>query len=291
MQTFGKMLLATTLAFSLIGASPPLPVQNLAPSSPWNVDYDTESCKLRRGFGEGDGRIGMEITRFLPGDTFQLILFGKPLAGVSSASKVTITFGELPKQEQTRFAHGNDTSGEMVLIMGGVALRPLPVRRDSLSGVVPVAQVQPEEEVAVKTVTFSSKPTGTFVFETGSLGGAMAALRRCNAALIRSWGIDPDVQLRFNPVPINSPGRWVTDADYPRAARRDHRQALTSFRLLVDAKGVPSSCAIQLGLGGDEFRKITCDLLMKRARFKPALDRDGLPVAHYFLGRVNWAFH
>ncbi len=42
----------------LLSTAPALPTAaqdgaGLAPSTPWTVDYDTDSCALRRMFGEG----------------------------------------------------------------------------------------------------------------------------------------------------------------------------------------------------------------------------------------------
>ena len=38
-----------------------------APSSPWTVEYDADSCALRRTFTSGEDRVYLEIRRFAPG--------------------------------------------------------------------------------------------------------------------------------------------------------------------------------------------------------------------------------
>ena len=57
---------------------------------------------------------------------------------------------------------------------------------------------------------------------------------------------------------------------------------------MVSAEGVPTKCAIQQATSSPEFTKLTCDLLVKRARFSPALDRDGKPVASFYTNSVRW---
>jgi hypothetical protein len=47
------MLLAALAAGPLSAKAPPTPL-TLEPSSPWNMHYADDSCRLLRSFGKGD---------------------------------------------------------------------------------------------------------------------------------------------------------------------------------------------------------------------------------------------
>lgn len=276
-------------AMFCLGAARAAEAKRLAPAEPWNVHYENESCKLLRSFGQGDESITMELTRFAPGDAFQFIVFGKSLMNLENAHSVKVSFGDFPPQERTSLSFAKDKNGQLALILGGMTLRSLPSlpmaeRRGPIS-----YQVSPEDEAAVKTITIASRQITTQILETGSLRAAMAALRKCNNDVVRSWGIDPELQLRSRLIPIGNPGNWATFNDFPSTALRDARSGIVNFRLLVDAAGMPSACFIQRSIGSADFDRITCELLTRRARFSPATDSEGKPVAHYYVNSIRWA--
>ncbi|NML94723.1 hypothetical protein HHL27_13695 [Novosphingobium sp. TW-4] len=64
--------------------------------------------------------------------------------------------------------------------------------------------------------------------------------------------------------------------------------AIVYFRLMVGPDGNPTGCHIQQATNSPEFTDFTCKLLMKRARFAPALDAAGNPTASYYTNSVRW---
>jgi len=67
------------------------------------------------------------------------------------------------------------------------------------------------------------------------------------------------------------------------------QSAIVEFRMIVSDDGSPASCHIQSTTRPKEFDKAVCGSLMKRARFKPALDADGKPLASYYRNTVRFA--
>lgn len=61
----------------------------LAPSSKWHVDYATDSCRLARTFGTGQGRVSFVLDRFQPGAMVHMTLTGKPV-GVHSDVRTAV---------------------------------------------------------------------------------------------------------------------------------------------------------------------------------------------------------
>ena len=61
-----------------------------------------------------------------------------------------------------------------------------------------------------------------------------------------------------------------------------HQGAFIHVRLIVGTDGRPTSCNVQLDSQHPEFRQTACDILMRYARFDPALDANGRPVTSYY---------
>ncbi len=81
---------------------------------------------------------------------------------------------------------------------------------------------------------------------------------------------------------------WVTTEDYPAGALRSRVEGTTGTRLAVSAEGRVTNCEVTSSSGDSSLDQATCRNLTRRARFTPALDRDGNPVASTFNRRVVW---
>lgn len=89
-------------------------------------------------------------------------------------------------------------------------------------------------------------------------------------------------------VPVSSPGTWITTEDYPIAAMRHAMTGITRFRLSIDPAGKPNDCQVTESSGFDVLDRTTCQYLMARAEFTPALDAKGKVVAGTYANRVRW---
>ena len=88
------------------------------------------------------------------------------------------------------------------------------------------------------------------------------------------------------PQPID-PASWMSAADYPAGARRQGMEGAVAYRVDVDARGNPVGCQITLS-AGPLLDQPTCDLLMRRSHFTPAMDGTGKTVAGAYVGRIRW---
>jgi TonB family protein len=77
-------------------------------------------------------------------------------------------------------------------------------------------------------------------------------------------------------------------ADYPAAALARAAEGRAEFRLAVDPRGRIGACVIVASSGHEDLDAATCRILTERARFRPAFDRRGRPVAGSHVGRVVW---
>jgi protein TonB len=89
-------------------------------------------------------------------------------------------------------------------------------------------------------------------------------------------------------MPLNMES-WLKDKDYPKEARRAGAHGTSSFRLEIDRKGRVTACTITGSSGTPILDETTCSVLLRRARFSPAEDRDGNPIAAHYSNRFRWS--
>ncbi len=86
------------------------------------------------------------------------------------------------------------------------------------------------------------------------------------------------------------PAQWVTLEDYPPAALADGQEGPVQVRLDVDTQGRVKTCTVLGSSGFPALDDGTCEILSRKARFKPRLDENGRPVEGSYIRAVNWHF-
>jgi TonB family protein len=109
--------------------------------------------------------------------------------------------------------------------------------------------------------------------------------RATNLALCPKPAPDRSRYLR----PRNNPGSWATTNDYPSKALMELREGTAGFRLTVGPTGIVTHCEITSTSGWSDLDAATCSNVTRRARFDPALDRNGEPTTGFYSNRVSWA--
>jgi TonB family protein len=80
----------------------------------------------------------------------------------------------------------------------------------------------------------------------------------------------------------------VTADDYPPDALDLNQEGSVGVLVRVDANGAVSDCVITASSGSAALDAQTCRLIWLRAKFTPARDRSGAPVASTYQQRINW---
>lgn len=294
------LLASIAVAASPVQAAKPLVPIPLAHVGPWEVNYDDDSCHLIGTFGSGDDRIIARFTRFEPGDGFILALIGKPMRSSNVSSKVRLDFGPVVDPQEEVSINGKvgtlpiSVFGKLYLIdrpgrtfVGTVAdaLKAL----EALKALQP-ANITPEQEALASDLTVQRPNGKSYRLALGSMAAPMKSLRVCNSDLVRLWGLDAAEQasLVSKPVPIGNPGSWLSFRDYPEKMLQSGNSGLVQFRFDIDATGAITGCHIQSRSNPDEFADLSCQLLSRRGRFSPALDRNGKPIKSYYVSSVKW---
>lgn len=288
-------LLALAAALSAAIVSPAMAADPpLAPSAPWTLEYDTDSCALRRLFGAGEDRAYLEFRRFGPGSILQTII-------ASSRMKPTwplafrYRWGGEGEWRDVAYANSVtlDTGFDGVLFEAGLGDSPehpeIEDPRERAAYFQTIDSRAIEEEAAARAEAISLR--GAFRKELslhlGSLAEPIAALNKCVDELTTHWGIDVEAHktLTRPAVPANLPevGSMI---DYPPKMIRRRTQGVVNIRLAVNETGRITGCRIQMPLSDPVFEETSCVDVQHALDFYPALDKDGRPIASYWVTRV-----
>lgn len=90
------------------------------------------------------------------------------------------------------------------------------------------------------------------------------------------------------PQATRNPPSLFMPADYPAEALAQRAQGSTRYRLQVSDLGRAETCNIERSSGSAALDQATCEVMISRARFYPALDGAGRPVASSFTGTIRW---
>jgi TonB family protein len=89
-------------------------------------------------------------------------------------------------------------------------------------------------------------------------------------------------------IPVGNVGQWIMASDYPVAALREERSGTVGFQLEIGSSGEVTGCNIVESSGHADLDQASCGNLMRRARFSPARDANGEPVASSYSNKVRW---
>ena len=277
----------------------------LQPQGPWDVDYAESSCRLIRTFGEGETqtKLGFESTG---PDSMDMLVVGKPLrTSAEQASARFLPVGSKSFEGMVVTAVG---SGDPAVLWSSVPMLPASplaqVEREQEEqrrnpGVRPPAVSVAEQELrhtqrqqfadAVTELKIETSRHGALILETGSLGRALAAFDKCSRDSLKDWGVDPAVDEKIvRPPWALNPATWLSSNDYPNDMLMNGKESNVDVRLLVDAAGKITKCTSLSHFAEEEFNRITCDKLSRRARLEPAELADGTKVPSYYIFLVKF---
>lgn len=266
----------------------------LKPKSSWVLDYADENCGLRRMFGNGQAELLFELNATTPGHSYRLLLASEQL----EVRRASPHIGFEPGPEPLEHAQASSITME-----------------DGRRGYLSEISVLPKNEGEGKTADLDNNQSydnfwldkvetrekeiaglgvgkgfdRDFFLEIDQFHPAMVAMRACQDDLVRSWGFDPSVlkTLSRPPMPKHQI-EWARKLQraYPSRMVMQGWGATIQVQLAVGADGLPSDCHVRADGQQDDFTETSCKILMKEARFEPALDADGKPTSALWTTRI-----
>lgn len=98
----------------------------------------------------------------------------------------------------------------------------------------------------------------------------------------------PRPSLARGPIPAANRNSWIGTDDYPSGALRQGIEGVVVLSAMISADGKVRSCLVTQSSGSQLLDDTTCRLYTSRARFTPARDADGNPIAAQRSDRFRW---
>ncbi|KRA81493.1 hypothetical protein ASD76_13190 [Altererythrobacter sp. Root672] len=251
----------------------------LAPSEEWELGSGAESCWISRRFGEDDKGLFVRVENFGTGSRLRVFMRGKPLPQRDSG---ILEF-------QTRYSPNgiaNDRLG--ILNRSGNAptltyLEALTQREGTSGTGDPAEDAYAGLEPATNELELIFSRGAPVALQFGSMATPLDRLQECAAGLPAKWGFDIEQQRALSrpAMPIDQ-GQWIDSGTFPWEYLRNYQSVVVHLRLRVDDQGMPTDCVVQAPQFERAASEIACRSIMASARFEPALDAEGEPVASYF---------
>lgn len=262
---FAVFLLAAPLPAQASG-QPPAPAP--APAvRPWQVDWGPYFCALIRQPAEGRPYAAAFLT--VPGDdATQLLLVPERGAALPRGIDSALL---MPQGRSFPIRAAEQRRGAVQVL----SIPGLPYElRGMLEGATEL-QLRAGPEVRARIPVDQSR-------------AAIAAHRRCTAEIARQWRIDEAglAALRARPGSTNRLG--FRSSDYPDISVADRTQGRVILRITVTTGGRAADCSVVATSGDRYIDDRSCRVVMARARFTPALDAAGRPVAIASVFTVTW---
>ncbi len=257
--------------FSTQALGSPLP-----PSSPWQLDYAENECRLIREFGSGDNQLWLRIARGSTLDKFDMMVGGATLPKSNMIVDMTMSASSTgPAETKNALPYTAQIAGashNIYSILGA-----------DQSLLVAAANSE------MLDLKIGSK--AEIAFQMKGLNKARTALSTCHDDLLTNvFKVDVAKMraLQSPPLPAKGVERWVTTDDYPTPALVKNLTGKTQLVLSVDEKGKIADCTVIISSGHASLDQTACALMKKRGSFTPAKDANGNDVAAPWLSAVHW---
>ena len=259
------------------------------PKSNWVVDYGKNSCSVGREFAYENRSVILTMTRVASIDAVQIMLIGD-LPRIRKSDTVNMRFMPYGDAFESDFYYGKLDDGRDALIAIGklAPFRGTAENADKFDAEWNGNRTRLDLIAGLNGISIDPDRNAPMHFRTGSLRAIMAELDKCTDGLAQFWGLEPTKlkSLRRSAEPIGSSGGWLDDYHFPFSMLVFGKLGLVDYRLIVDETGAATDCAVTSVLGDDRFSNEICDVIMKRAKFTPALDQDGQPTKDLYVQRI-----
>jgi TonB family protein len=261
----------------------------LKASSPWNVDFGEERCRLTRLFTDGKNQHVLYFEQHFPSAQAGLTVAGRSFGNFENRTKTEVSTVPDRAPLDTLPYVGEMEGFDSALIYPAFYIGRSETDTDfpSSEGGLPTLDSAFGEKV--HHITFKQR-SREVRFDTGPLGKAFGVLNECATSLVDSWGLDGARHLTARSLP-----RWINEkqivrkilAIYPLAAQNLGEQGITRMRVIVNEQGAVEDCTIIKATITEYLESPACKA-MRDARFEPAIDAEGKPMRSYFATNVTY---
>ena len=250
--------------------------ESFAPTGPWAIDYADHSCKLMRNFSNGERELTFGLQRAELGPRLMLEIAGETVDFATRAGTVKYRYGP----------GGSEREDGLARLFNALRIGDAPLQDEFVGSRDWTGWSYNSERDAAKAID-SVSVRGTFgdeiVLQLGPMEAPIEALQTCVDDLMEEWGLEPRrlAAASRHALPTSDPQTWLGKEDYPREMLQARRGGAVHVRLIVNEQGRVARC---IGIASEgSLGDVTCNALIERARFVPALDAEGQPMTGLFV--------
>jgi hypothetical protein len=247
-----------------------------APTGPWAIDYADHNCKLMRNFGNGERELTFGLQRAELGPRLMLEIAGETVDFATRAGTVKYRYGP----------GGREREGALGRLSNALRISDAPLQEEFIGSrdwTEWSYEAERDAAKAINSVSVSGPFGDEIVLQLGPMEAPIEALQNCVDDLMGEWGIDARrlAAASRHALPTSDPQTWLGKEDYPREMRQERRGGTVHLMLIVNEQGRVARC---IGIASDgQLGDVTCNALIERASFVPALDAEGEPMVGLFV--------
>jgi TonB family protein len=242
------------------------------PTTPWTLQTEPSKCTMARTFALGSNHLSLGFVRPVIGSG-QILVTIPPALSNQLAYNVTISVPGLPPANARIMANGQTADGAKLI--------SITVDRPELGLLLS------SREMTIDAGTIS------LTIDLNGASNVADAVTKCSDDRLREWKVDPaEVNNEVYPspdVPLPPQAQaWITVYDYPPQAIRAGQQGKVSMIWRVETDGSVKDCRVIGSSGSSVLDTTSCNLMRKRARYRPFFDRDGHPAVTWQSAEFRW---
>lgn len=243
----------------------------LLPVGPWTLDDDPGSgCLITRDFGRADDPVTVGFQYWPTQSSMEILIRSKGRDdGVHDGTgTIAVSPGDVK---------GTGYYMRFALQKSGRELTRMTVDRATFDALSDAGTLTINTDGSTKIVTKGATT-------------ARAAVAKCQANLLVSWGADLVAYGNgaTPPVPLHGPAAWFSSDDYPTAAFRAGVGGRVVLLLRIDEKGGVSECRV-VSTENPLLNDQSCVSAKGHGRYRPAKDATGKVIVSWALIPVHWS--
>ena len=255
------------ILIAALNGSPSAAAEPLQPTGPWHVDYDTAQCLAIRDYGTVEKPLELMLKPSPNGGVMRILVIRKGTTSVYQ-SPVTVQLGRA--RLRTSILHYADEKHHF--------------RIASLN--VPMSDFKGNLDATIIGMHGSADET----FAVSQLKPLTDELDKCLVDLQSFWNVGPAYADRVasDAKPMRPLRQLFSPGDYPGIAMLEGQSGAVKIVFLIDEHGAISDCSVDRTSEVASLDAMSCYVLQSRAKFAPALGKDGKPVRSGYCQRIIW---
>jgi len=249
------------------GASSGVPRQ---PTAKWIVNFDDAQCVAERNYGTEEEPLYFVLKQPPLGDVMQFSIIDKRPSGPATELEGTIELEGKPPYK-VRVLRFTPVKMKLRVLMMNLPLDQFTSARTARA-------------LRLRTQGFDE------TFALAQLVPLLEVMNNCVADLRRVWNVNgsEDSEDAVREDAKGNLRRLFSWEDYPSDAVAMGEGGSVRIALLVDEVGKVADCSVVETSGVAVLDAQSCAVVKERARFRPAIGKDGKPTKDSFIQRIRW---